>query len=150
MFGVLIVFFSWSFGAVMSVLIGRKCSCYFPTLLSSKLYYVVKKPQIQQLIIAPRRNRSHDTATAVEDRDKLAFIGCVYYIIDAIWIFIVYLLLFGLLICNLISEEILSTFILRIEDIFYFLFSANYFIFMGIMLLLYQIDYALGIYIHVR
>lgn len=61
---------------------GHNTTCYFPFLLSYKLYIIVKNPKLQKILISDQVGRSKSSQTRPEDRDKMAALGVVHYIIQ--------------------------------------------------------------------
>lgn len=59
---------------------GWVISCYFPFLLTARFYFTIKNPQLCRLLLSDGFNRSGSTRTRLEDRNKMPFLGVVYYI----------------------------------------------------------------------
>lgn len=135
----LLILFVWIGLTVISFFAGRGCSCYFPYLISAKVYYTVKHSKWQKIFISRYPNRTLDVKTSHEDKDKLPLLGCVYYSIT------IFLTLIGSI--SLIGFQISS---IVAETPFYFLgnlFSTilNIYIpIIAVLAFLYRLDYYLG------
>ena len=137
----------WVCFAIISILLERLCSCYFPFLLSSKFYYRVRNKKLQSILISPRRTRSKDSETAPEDRNKLPLLGCIYCAVIFPWLFCeIVILLIVLALVLLESDFLYSPFMTNLISICEFLFvNECFWIFIAGMPLLYMIDYSLGL-----
>ena len=78
-----LVFFSCIIFTVIASFLASICSNYSPCLLSWRAYYVVKNKRLQKLLISEQRNRSQDSKAEPEDRNKMAFVGCVIWVVLA-------------------------------------------------------------------
>lgn len=78
----ILVFFSCIIFTVIVSFFASICSNYFPCLLSRRVYYVVKNKRLQKILISEQRNRSQDSKTTPEDRNKMALVGCVMWLIN--------------------------------------------------------------------
>lgn len=87
---------------IISGLLSSMCSCYSPYLLSWRAYYVVKSKRMQEILIAEQRNRSRDSKTAPEDRNKMAFLGCVCWLVNFFWTVGTYSILIYLYVMSII------------------------------------------------
>ena len=61
---------------------GQSNTCYYPFLLSHKFYIIVKNPKLQKILISDQLNRSKSTQTRPEDRNKMAVLGIIHYVIQ--------------------------------------------------------------------
>ena len=59
-------------------LVGWGTACYFPFRLTAKFYCVIRNPQLSRLLISDRFNRSSQTKTRLEDRNKLPLLSLLY------------------------------------------------------------------------
>lgn len=144
------ILISWPFFAIPTILVERLCSCYFPYLLSAKIYYTIKNKRLQNILIAHQRTRSADSKTKQEDRNKLPFIGCIYCIVAFPWLLSELIIVLLFLILNIIgSNLVISPFMHILKNICFFLFTSYYFwVFIAVMPMLYMLDYKIGLHCH--
>lgn len=122
-------------------LCGQGMSCYYPFLLSSNHYVVVKNKVLRKLLISDRLNRSASTKTRIVDRNKLPVIGAFYYIVGTGLLAMLYIS--G--ICGVIADVSHTE-----SAILEFLAALGRYWTIGIILLTvlsficYQIDYSVG------
>ena len=142
-------FFTFLFATIIAGILSSICSCYYPFLLSRGAYYVVKSKRMQKILISAQCNRSPDSKTAPEDRNKMAFLGCIGWLITFIWALCFGSLLIYLRIMDMILPRAES---LAIADqwtpLFMCFFRIEYLYFFCLIFLFYQIDYAMGKHIH--
>ena len=149
LFSYIAVFFTC---IILTVLVGffaSICSCYYPFLLSRGAYYVVKSKRMQKILISAQCNRSPDSKTAPEDRNKMALLGCVLWIINLIWTVItwstvIYLFVMEFFLSNTEAEALAD----QVDPFLLCFLNIKYIYFIAIMFLFYQIDYAIGKHIH--
>ena len=142
-------FFICIFITLSTGLFSSICSCYFPFLLSWRAYYVVKSKRMQEILISEKRNRSKDSKTAPEDRNKMAFWGCIGWITTVLWTIcfvplLIYLYVMGIILPYEESMALLEQW----SPLFMFFFRMEYLYFFGLIFILYQLDYSIGKYIH--
>lgn len=143
----LCVIVSWCALFAGAVLLERLCSCYFPFLLTARFYVRIKNPKLREVLISPLRNRSGDSQTAAEDRDKLPLPGCIYCVIVFPWLFCEIAILLPALVLILLESEALYTPLMTdLLSLCQRLFVSEYlwFVIAGLFLF-YQIDYSLGL-----
>lgn len=144
-----LVFFSCIIFTVIASFLASICSNYSPCLLSWRAYYVVKNKRLQKLLISERRNRSQDSKAEPEDRNKMAFVGCVIWVVNLIWTVItwstlIYLFVMGLFLSDVEAEVLVE----QVQPFFLCFFNMKYLYFIAIMFACYQLDYSIGKYIH--
>ena len=141
------ILMSLPFFIIPTILLERLCSCYFPYLLSAKIYYTVKNRRLQNLLIAHQRTRSADSKTKREDQNKLPFIGCIYCAVTFPWLLSEIIIVLLFLILNIIKPGfVVSPFMNILKNICFLLFTSYYFwVFAVSMPLLYLADYSLGL-----
>ena len=151
-FETFIVFFSACIlQTIISGLLSSMCSCYFPYLLSWRAYYVVKNKRMQEILIAGQRNRSRDSKTAPEDRNKMTFLGCVCWLINFFWTVSTYSILIYLYVMSIILPYEESIALLeQWSPIYMCFFRIEYLFFFCFMMVLYQLDYSIGKWIYLR
>ena len=135
----LYVFVAWVLGNIMSYFVGRGCSSYFPCLISSKIYFTIKSPKLQEFLIRRYLNRSLEVEVAEEDRNKLSLIGGIYYAVIALLTVLGYIALICFQVGYVLSINSLSFF----REVFGHII-ASYIPFMGGMSFLYKMDYYIG------
>ena len=125
------------------------CSCYYPFLLSWRAYYVVKSRRIQKILISAQRNRSSGSKTSPEDRNKMALLGCIGWLITLIWALCFGPLLIYLRIMDMILPRAESLALAnKWTPLFMSLFRIEYLYFFALIFVLYQLDYFIGKRIH--
>ena len=145
----ILVFFSCIIFTVIVSFFASICSNYFPCLLSRRVYYVVKNKRLQKILISEQRNRSQDSKTAPEDRNKMALVGCVMWLINLSWTVItwstvIYLFVMGLFLSDVEAEALVN----QVQPFFLHLFNMKYLYFIAIVFVCYQLDYSIGKHIH--
>ena len=145
LFSYFAVFFTCILLTVIAGIFSSICSCYSPYLLSWRAYYVVKSRRMQKILISGQRNRSQDSKTAPEDRNKMALIGFVMWIINLIWTVItgttvIYLFVMEFFLTNAEADALAE----QVDPFLRCFLNMNYLYFMGIMFVFYQLDYSIG------
>jgi len=137
---------------VMSIIAGvlaSVCSCYYPCLLSRRAYYVVKSKRMQKILISTQSNRSPNSKTAPEDRNKMSFLGCICWIINLFWTVSTCSILIYLRVMDIILPRVESIALAEHwEAPFMSLFRMEYLYFFCLIFIFYQLDYAIGKHIH--
>lgn len=100
---------------------------------------------MQKILISGQRNRSQDSKTAPEDRNKMALIGFVMWIINLIWTVItgttvIYLFVMEFFLTNAEADALAE----QVDPFLRCFLNMNYLYFMGIMFVFYQLDYSIG------
>lgn len=146
------ILISWIFMAISAILVEQLCSCYFPYLLSAKIYYTIKNKQLQNILIAHQRTRSADSKTKQEDQSKLPFIGCIYCIVVFPWLLSELIIVLLFLFLNIIAPTlVISPFMNILKSICVFLFTSYHFwLFIAVMPILYTLDYSIGLRRHFK
>ena len=133
-----------SFSAITG-LMASACSCYFPWLLSWRAYYIVKNKRMQKLLISKQFNRSRDTRTAPEDRNKMAFVGCVMWGANLIFTVVTWsILIFSIVMEFFLSNAEAEALAEQVDPFLLCFLNMKYFCFISIMPLLYLLDYWIG------
>ena len=75
----------------------------------------MKNKRLQKLLISEQRNRSQDSKAEPEDRNKMAFVGCVIWVVNLIWTVItwstlIYLFVMGLFLSDVEAEVLNSVY----------------------------------------
>ena len=145
----ILVFLSCIIFTVIASFFASICSSYFPCLLSWRAYYVVKNKRLQKILISEQRNRSQDSKTAPEDRNKMAFVGCVMWVINLIWTVITWSTLIYLFVMDLFLSDIEAEVLVKqVQTFFLHFFNMKYLYFIAMMFVFYQLDYSIGKHIH--
>lgn len=135
--------------SIIMSLFAQICSCYFPTLLSWRIYYVVKNPRLQKLLISPQRNRDISSKSAPKDRNKMAFLGCAAWAVNILWMIAAYsILIYWIVVALTCPQEIIDMAFEKYEPLFSKLFSFTYLYSMPFWIVFYQLDYSLGMRFH--
>lgn len=144
-----LVFLTCVIDSVTMGMIASICSCYFPYLLSWRAYYVVKSKRMQEILISEKRNRSRDSKTAPEDRNKMAFLGCICWLVNFFWTVSTYSILIYFYVMSIILpyEESVA-FLERWSPLFMCFFRMEYLYFFCLIFILYQLDYSIGKWIY--
>ena len=133
------VLFAWAFLNIVALSIGRVCSSYFPCLISSKYYFIIKNQRLQNILIRRYLNRSLEEEVSKEDRNKLSMLGCIYYAVIIPFIIIGHISLICALIGYFLSIPSLDFF----PNILIFIMRSMI-PFMVVMGCLYKTDYYVG------
>ena len=142
----------WGCYMLITLFLERLCSCYFPFLLSSKYYITVKNSWLCGVLISPRRTRSKESETAVEDSNKLPLCGCVYCIVAVPWLCCELIILLGVLFLAIFESDFLySPFMTNMITVCEFLYVNKYYwLFIAGMPILYMLDYSIGLHCHFK
>lgn len=71
---------------------GHNLTCYYPFLLSHKFYITVKNPKLQKILVSDQFNRNKSSQTKHEDRNKMAVLGFIHYVIQFLLLSAIYTL----------------------------------------------------------
>ena len=71
---------------------GHNLTCYYPFLLSHKVYITVKNPKLQKILVSDQFNRNKSSQTKHEDRNKMAVLGFIHYVIQFLLLSAIYTL----------------------------------------------------------
>ena len=106
---------------------------------------------MQEILIAEQRNRSRDSKTAPEDRNKMAFLGCVCWLVNFFWTVGTYSILIYLYVMSIILPYEESVALMKQwSPLFMRFFRMEYLFFFCFMVVLYQLDYSIGKWIYLK
>ena len=136
---------------VLAGLVASGCSCYFPWLLSWRAYHVVKSEHIRKFMILRQLNRNKSTRTADEDRNKMAFVGCVMWAAVLIFTVATWPVLIFLIILRLfLPDATMMALGDQVDPYLLLFFNPKYIYFTFSMPLFYLPDYLIGKWIYFR
>ena len=120
---------------------GQSNTCYYPFLLSHKFYIIVKNPKLQKILISNQLNRSKSTQTRPEDRNKMAVLGIIHYVIQIPIHAVLNVMILWLIVSKVIGLEFDMIFF---GGIFWKVYIISVFIFILLFIAYDFIDYELG------
>jgi len=104
---------------------------------------------MQKILISTQSNRSPDSKTAPEDRNKMAFWGCICWLVTFLWTICFGPLLIYLYVMDVILPKTESLALAeQWSPLFMSLFRMEYLYFFCLIFIFYQLDYAIGKHIH--
>lgn len=120
---------------------GESYTCYYPFLLSHKFYITIKNPKLQKILISNQLNRSKSTQTRLVDRNKMAVLGIIHYVIQIPIYAALYVMSLWLIVSKVIG---LASGMSSFGGIFIKLYSISLFVWLLLFIAYDIIDYGLG------